>query len=430
MSNIPGNPASWATLIPMLSDATLPKGSDISVPLEALTDRTAYLKKIADAVGSIGYLNWPGGLVSPKGNDAGTFTRACMTYDATYGRFWIAGNGAADPSNPALIRVSDYGAGVSPPSLATTNGEYIGLAGANELVSDIACNIAGVVVVGTRTRYVYAAVGGLNPTMGKYDVYGAAITSPVNAAVVYCEPAGSWVWLCNNGTSPVVRRSSNPASAWSSGAAPGWAAATWRTFAMAARPNGSTPAAIIMAAGLTGSTVRTAITTDAGVSWTTKANITTAVGVYNNMPIDIVFDASAGPSGTWFMTIGDYLGSELWASVDDGATWTKRCSLALGLSRVAPVGDGSTLIAATYAGTLVASASTVIVSKDGGVTWYRLGISVAGLIGGDGSADAVATPSGFAVCWSQLPGQGSDGPGTRALFSLRTGALNLTSQVT
>lgn len=332
MSDYAGNPASYPTAFPLLSDGTPPAAAQTNVPIEALGDRTANLKARVDEIS-----------VTPALGFVAQVTLAtvvdCMKYDA-FSRKWMGLNAQV---NDMFLRTTN-------PAVWSTVTEISGGALTTRPCWDFDIDPAGnVLVVDDQIDGTKACTAAGVWT----KVTGAIGNDPVKPNLVYDPVSTLWcVAFRNSGSGvPRVRTSTNRGTSW-----------TIRTTPVGI----PTPSEITLGTNKTGRIVMQAFSgtngyfaysDDGGVTWsaaTTHALGFTAVSptYYNAKPIW---------NGThWLAKFNDATGCKVFSS-PDGATWTAVATLAnTPIRSIAALG-------ALWCG--ITTASDIVYSTDAGVTW-------------------------------------------------------------
>lgn len=372
MTTYAGDPNAFPLTFPLISDAGAPAGSDLNVPLSALADRTAYLKAQTDDLSTLvrqqRLLNWGNVVTLP----------ALSTYPVAavhQARNVTMVAGGSTPKAYAL-----RGCGDSPVNLLAS------IAVPGDEPTDVAASDNGEFVIACG-RYLYFVTNLLVPQ--RVDMYGAALSAPApnQTAVAFASGSGMWIWAGSTGAAFVVRRTGSPTSpGWSAGGVPAGWPVVFTSLKMAVRKD---TGAIMMVVNIGSATIKTAISTDAGATWTNRADITPLTpGSFPDMGLS--FDQV---SGAWLLSNSLSTGGngEVLRSIDNGATWTRVWS-GYSVGRVA-ADEYGTLVATRFDRN-IAPYNGFVYSANGGTTWKSCsGAGPSGLLWG--RADMYFSGNGF-----------------------------------
>lgn len=372
-SQYAGDPDFFPTDYTIPDDADPPTASAFNVAIEALGDRTAWLKTNGNAL--LPPLNWHATVAGSQNYRACHYSKALRT--------WFA---VGDVEN--VRRSVDGGASWESSSMVETEG-------ANEDCVDVAGSSAAILVA-TKTRYAFLieySSGSISRS--KVDVYGAAIT-PARACVAYDPIRSKWIWFTAQG--PVVSlKHSTDGAVWANAAsAPpsNWGGHTDH-FAPVLGCNPNTGRLVAIAKGA-GTENGVATSDNGGVSWTVRASVHDAVILRDTYARSLWFSAE---ENAWILALGGVYGSTLsgkvYRSTDDGISWTERWS-----SANRTIWSVKTIGKRWHALAMSPTSQDLVYSDDQGTTWRHTGIRPAidspifcDLAVGDGQL-AIAGPSG------------------------------------
>lgn len=115
--------------------------------------------------------------------------------------------------------------------------------------------------------------------------------------------------------------------------------------------------------------VKVATSDDGGITWTSRTDLSTNVDLSASVQTACAYNAE---TNTWLYTVGETSGtatSEVWASTDDGVTWTKVATLTASCL-LNPASMGSLWL------TAVRGSTELAYSLDSGATWKYTGFTV------------------------------------------------------
>lgn len=378
MSNYDGAP-NWDT-VPLLSDGTVPTAAQHNVPLETVTDRTVFLRQ---SINQIQSLNFP---VHPAQSSLGSLRSAA--YDRAYRKWYVVG-----PTEN--VRVSSDGGH----SWSSTSD--IAAVGSNEDCFGIDFDGSGNAVVTTDTAYLFELTASTG-TWTRPNLTGSVTPGlPMHAA--YDPVHTKWCVIASNGG---VTLTSTNRTSWTPGTPP----ASFTTMTnVDMRCNKTTGRLVLIGQTVSSTTLKVRTSDDGGATWTTRSDISISIS-----PIDsVALVRDTNVANRWLIIVNRTSGgwnSEVWASTDDGVTFTRIKQLAFhALYRCAPCGD-ATLVGLSQNPSI--NRFEVVASLDGGVNWYPVGMTVAGNMRG-----AYAGAGGIALVTSSdvYIGARSGSPGFAAL---------------
>lgn len=343
------------------SDGDPRNASSVNVAFQALADRTTSLRADTDALHTASdqarYLNWPWGQTFPNivGDSA--------ALDYSNGYLLVAGSTGASTCFGYIL--TDFGAAGQVPaemfSGITASGE-----GAIQ-----AAHFGNTFVLHTGTRYVYVVNAALR-TAAKVDVGGAALAGR-GSGIVYDPIRGAYVYVQGqaSGAGPLVRYASNPSGPWTTGGSLNSITTTndVNTLKLAVRPD--TGLVMVMAVQrLNQPQIRTAVSTDRGVTWTMRTFFQEVNLVGNLCVGDLTFDAL---TSSWFMNVTNANGANIWRSTNDGVSWTRvLASPNYGLGQLA-IDEFGAIVAQRH-GPVNTSDLAIAASLDQGATMKSTGI--------------------------------------------------------
>ncbi|MBX3203994.1 MAG: exo-alpha-sialidase [Labilithrix sp.] len=372
---ITGNPNNYPTAMYRPSDGSPPKASEVNPALEALGDRTAFLKarqdKIETRTSKLPLLNW-------HRAEANNMTVGSTALYTPKGRAWIA------CGSTQTVRSSVNG-GLS------WSGTLVSGSNENTTAGDV--DPDGNMVIATETRYAFA-FNASTETFTRVDVHGATLALP-GSRVVYDPVRGRWVWFTCFGALSV--RHSTDRSAWTLGTPPapgfGWGDGMFLLRMVCKKSTGR-----IVAIASLGSEFLVCTSDTGGASWVIRS------------PLDYYTAASRASlvyneaKDEWIFTAGETTGvpsGVVYRSVDDGVTWTLVSTQTTSVIHSVAV-FGAHLVGMATVRVVPVHQDELVWSDDGGVTWRLAGFNPggqsAGVFAGQGSlvipvVDALYTSS-------------------------------------
>lgn len=330
MTDYSGNPASFPTAFPLLSDGTPPAAVHTNTPLEALGDRTANLKARTDVASITPVLGFTTQITLATVVD-------CMKYDA-FSRKWMGLNAQV---NDMFLRTTN-------PAVWSTVTEISAGALTTQKCFDFDVDDAGNVLV------VDDAIDGTKACTAAgvwTKVTGAMGNDPTKPSLVYDPVAALWCVAFKDGANLRVKTSANRGTTWTARTMPtGFGASSYLTL-------GTNKTGRIVMQGFTGTNGYFAYSDDGGVTW--SAGTTHALGFTAVTPT--YYNARPIWNGThWLAKFNDAAGCKVFSS-PDGATWTAVATLtATPIRTIAALG-------ALWCG--LTTTSDIVYSADAGVTW-------------------------------------------------------------
>lgn len=359
-----GNPATFPPSIPLLSDATPPSASEINVPIETQTDRTAFLKAEADKVRFLPAFHF-------NYAEATGVTESSRPFFVPSTRRWYMPAGGT-------LRLSRDGGNTWPEQF----GIDLVIDGHDTISGDY--DDGGAIVVTTEDRYVIqrSADGG---SFTLIDVLGSDPGIDIDSRVVYDPVHARWVWFCAFVNALAVRHSTDRTT-WTAATAP--SSGTWgddHEGGLARLACNRATGRIVAVAKVDGTATTASVATsdDGGATWTVRADIT---GLADSSDYaELVYNAD---EDEWLYSCGNTVTatSKVFRSVDGGATWTLVSTLTTWAMRsIAALGNVWYGLASQSG-----QAPTLVLSSDRGVTWR-----IAGMGTGSGSDGTVVASASF-----------------------------------
>lgn len=357
MTNYDGSP-DWPS-IALVDDSTVPSGSNLNVPFESLADRTAWLRSlletVRDLVSQVQAINFP---THPEQSSVGEMKAAA--YDPVYRRWYVVGA-------TENVRASDDW-GLSWPA-----SSEIASVAADENCHGLDIDGSGNVVVATSAEFVFSKVASTG-VWTKVDL-GAWIDPPGVLQVAYDPIHTQWcVAGVNTGAGTFVTLTSANRTSWSASTAP---SSFTNMTNLDMRCNKTSGRLVLVGQTTSSNTIKVRTSDDGGETWTSRSDIT--VGA---VPDYVALIRDTNVANRWLLITSRTSGSwnsDVWASTDDGVTFTRICQLAFNaLFRCAPV--GSMLVGVCQNPTLNRFES--VFSLDGGATWHPSGFRLAGTMRG------------------------------------------------
>lgn len=360
MSNYAGNPASYPVSIPRVADNTPPDASDLDVPLEALADRSAWLRALTSDVDDrtqlLSVLNFR------RATDAGIGVASRPFFNSVSGEWVVPGASAVQYSADQGLSLATY-AGIPNISGETCTG------------GDAASN--GNTVIASRSRYVFRLDHSAQ-SWTRVDWIGATVTLD-GTHVVRDEVHGKWVAFAANVNLLVVKHSADGttwASAVTMPTGDEWTSDDYYLLRVAIKRSTGRIVAILHAPSE--SSFGVATSDDGGNTWTTRTSISDA-GSPTASSSSLVYNEA---TNVWYFTHGKSGGgrsSRVYKSADDGVTWTLVTTLTSSCLRsIACLG---TLLVGVVEMPYASGSSVyrIAYSIDGGATWkdtqFRPGLS-------------------------------------------------------
>lgn len=364
-----GDPNVYPASFPTLSDLTIPTGSNIQVPIEALADRTAYLKAHVGAVAAL------------------TFNTVAMTTPTTFNDLKYS---------DALSRW--FGLGTSLDEILTSQQLLVWPVSTDIPVPQRTSNVVGAFDLDTAGNML--AVCNLIDTITKRTAAGVwSIVAGGGEGDATAEPAllfepvsGAWVLAFQTGGgSVIIRTSTNLFTTHTNRTAPAGLPATAKVSL------GHNGAGRIVLQGFNGSNTYFSHSDDGGATWSSVQTL--ALGVTYD-PAGTV--GVKHPQPTWngnaWVAVGGNMPSGLSRvfTSPDGATWAIGPSFtSVGIRRIAGLGG---LVVGSTLGPTATSNGLIVFSADNGATWRRTEGAYVLAAGGSGPPrGVVATASRFIV---------------------------------
>lgn len=349
-----GNSARYPSDFTIPDDSTPPTAAEFNVSLRALGDRTANIKsnlaaEVASFVGQIQSLNFP---IHPVQGSLGSLRSAA--YDRVYRKWYVVG-----PTEN--VRASQDG------GHNWSAASEIAAVGSNEDCYGIDFDNAGNAVVSTESRYIFELTASTGvwtrPDLASY------LTPGTTQMIAYDPVHSKWCVIGSNGAATIT---STNRTTWSNGVPPANFSSVQN---LDMKCNKTTGRLVLVAQVVSSTTIKVRTSDDGGATWATRPDIAIGIG-----PVDTVaLVRDTNLAGRWLLVVNRITGAwntEVWASTDDGATWSRLCQNAFhALYRCAPCG-GSMLVGVSYNPTI--DRNEVVRSDDGGAKWYPTGQKVAG----------------------------------------------------